>query len=238
MTKAAVWTCLLALAAADAAAQTTGVLHLQLDPANYEYVLDHKFRMAKPDLELATGTHHFSFWAPMRNVVDTSLVVEEGQTKRIVLRLPYSKDYLVHQRELQQFKANRNLRRGIPAAITGGALLYAALKYGKMNQAHDQLKQDREQYGQLTSPHRIAVLKEETIPAHKEELKKARSQFAVATGITVACAGATAWIFYKTGQEKRPEFIDREKLRFDGLVYQPGMDGGTWAGGLTWNFNR
>lgn len=231
--------CLLPFAVVGGAmGQTTGTLHLQVDPAGYEYVVDHQFRMSKPTLELATGTHHFSFWAPQRMVVDTNLVVTEGQTKKIVLRLPYSKEYLVYQRELQQFKLRRRVVRIVPAAVTGGALLYTALSYGKMKKAHDRLDLDRKEYDDLTSAHLIEKLKYETIPVHKDEFKKAQTRFMVATGVTVACAGITAYLFHRTGKEARPGFIDREKLRFDGLSYEPGPYGGTWMGGLTWNFSR
>lgn len=220
------------------AGQATGTLHLRVEPDGFEYVVDHKFRLSKPTLELAEGPHHFSFWAAQRSVLDTTLQVVADREMDVVLRLPYSKEYLVHQRELQEYKVRRKVTRIVPVAVTGGALLYTALSYGKMKKAHDQLELDRTEYDGLTSAYRIELLKQETIPAHKDEFKKAKTRFIVGTGVTVLCAGATTYLFRRTGKAGRPEFIDREKLRFEGLSYEPDPQGGMWVGGLTWNFTR
>jgi hypothetical protein len=60
----------------------------------------------------------------------------------------------------------------------------------------------------------------------------------MAAGVTVLFAGATAYMYLRSAKQKKPEFIDKEKLRFDGLSWMPGADGGEWSGGLTWNFSR
>lgn len=224
--------------AGTAFAQGTGTVHLFIDPAGHEYILDHSFRMRQPQLELAPGKHHFSFWAPLRTVVDTNLVVEEGGVTNLTLRLPFSRDYLVYQRDLRQYKTGKKVARIVPSVITGGAILSTVLSYAKMKKAHDQLERDRKEYDELGSPYRISVLKEQTMPEHKEAFRKAQVQLGVSAGITLLSAGVTAYVFHKTGKAQRPEFIDREKLRFDGLGWMPGPHGGQLTGGLTWNFAR
>lgn len=236
--KTTVMSMVMVAAALSAGAQTTGTVHLQVEPSGYEYVLDHKFRMAKPQLELITGPHHFSFWAPQRAVVDTTLVLEEGKTLNFGLRLPYARDYLVHQRDLQQYRYQRKMHRIVPAVVTGGAMLWAALSYAKAKKAHDLLEADRTAYENGGSPHGIVVLKTGTIPQHKDEFKKANTQFQVAAGITLLCAGATAYLFHRSGKAERPVYEDKEKLRFDGLSWMPGPQGGQIGAGLTWNFGR
>lgn len=188
-----------------AQAQTSGKLRLLVHPGDsYEFVVDHQFRMQQREVELTTGPHHFSFWAPKRMVVDTTLVVEEGRTKSVVLYLPYSKDYLVYQRELQQYQRTMRKYRVIPAAITGGAALFTIISYSKAKKAHDQLEEDRTAYDENRSPTRIDVLKYETIPADKDDFKKANTQYLVAAGVTALFAGATVYLYHISGKIPSP----------------------------------
>ncbi len=219
-------------------AQSAGTLYLKVDPANFTYRLDHRYTMQKMELELLEGPHHFSFWAPQRRIVDTTLTVVGGQPKEFQLRLPFSAEYLAFQRDLQQFRQDRNLLRVPAVAITGGMVAFTVASWGKLKKAHDVLEADRAEYDRLGSPYRITVLKEQTIPEHKDAFRKAKTQFIVATSATVLCAGATAWLFHRTNNSHRPTYIDKEKLRFEGLSWMPGPNGGTWQGGLTWNISR
>lgn len=220
-------------------AQSSGKLRLEIDPAaSFTYRLDHQFTMDQREVELLEGPHHFSFWAPQRRMVDTTLTVVGGQTKEFQLRLPFSTEYLVYQRDLDNYRNQMRVMRLVPAAITGGALLYTAFKFAKMKKAHDQLDDDRAAYNDAPSPHAITVLKTETMPAHKEEFDKARTNFAVAAGVTALFTGTTAYLYLRSAKQAKPEFYDAEKLRFDGLSWVPGPNGGTWQGGLTWNLSR
>ncbi|MGV9012762.1 MAG: hypothetical protein ACOH13_09230 [Flavobacteriales bacterium] len=220
-------------------AQTTGKLRMLVDPGDsYEFVVDHQFRMQEREVELTTGPHHFSFWAPERVVVDTTLTVVEGRTTSIVMHLPYARSYLIYQRDLQSYERSMKLYRLLPVAVTGGALLYTVLSYSKMKKAHDQLDEDQKTYDDARSPFRISVLKSQTIPAHKDDFKKAQMRYGISTGVTLLCAGATVYLFHRSGQVTRPTYDDQEKIRFDGLSWMPGPDGGTWTGGLTWNLTR
>lgn len=227
------------MAASGSFAQGTGKVRMKIDPeANFEYVVDHRFRMRQLEVELATGTHHFSIWAPQRAIVDTNVVVENGRTLELALRLPYAQGFLVYQRELQAYRSRRRVQRLVPAIATGGTALWAALSYAKMKKAHDRLEDDRAAYTSGGSPHQITVLKTVDIPAHKEDFKRARTRFLIASGATLACAGATAYLFHLSAKAKKPEYRDAEKVRFDGLSWMPGPNGGTWQGGLTWNFSK
>lgn len=220
-------------------AQSSGMLHLRIDPPiGYTYRLDHRFTMQKPDLELLEGAHHFSFWAPQRRIVDTTLTIAGGEDKVLSLRLPFSTEYLVYQRDLKAFRNDRRVMRLIPATVTGASLLYTAVSFAKMKKAHDKLGDDRTAYDGASSPNAITVLKNETIPAHRDDFQKARTRYQVAAGITVLFAGATTYLYLRSAKRKKPAFNDAEKLRFDGLSWAPGADGGAWSGGITWNFSR
>ena len=220
-------------------AQTSGKLRMVVDPGDsYEFVVDHQFRMQEREVELTTGPHHFSFWAPQRMVVDTTLLVEEGRTKSVMLYLPYAKEYLVYQRELQQYQRAMRKHRVIPMVATGGAALFTVLSYSKARKAHNQLEDDRTAYEENRSPTLIGVLKDQTIPDHKDDFKKANTQYLVAAGVTALFAGATVYLYHMSGKINKPTYIDKEKLRFDGLSWMPGPQGGTWMGGITWNIAR
>ena len=60
----------------------------------------------------------------------------------------------------------------------------------------------------------------------------------VAAGITLLCAGVTTYFYLRSAKTPKPVFHDAEKVRFDGLSWMPGPQGGEWTGGLTWNFSR
>lgn len=231
-------TVLLVVQAGMAHAQRSGTLRLKLDPGNTTYRLDHKFTMARPEVELMEGPHQFSFWAPQRRMVDTTLTVIPDKTTEFSLRLPYSTEYLVYQRDLDAWTKERRLVRLLPAATTGAALVWTAIAYGGMKKAHDQLDADRNAYEQAGSPHAITVLKDRTMPAHKDDFKRANTQFQVAAGVTLLCAGATAWLYLRSARKPKPVFQDKEKLRFEGLSWVPGPQGGSWQGGLSWNFGK
>lgn len=229
----------LAVSGSAVLAQDTGTLRFNIDPAaSYVFVVDHRFRMQQREVELAAGAHHFSFWAPQRRVVDTTLTIVGGRTTEFSMRLPFSLEYLVYQRDLKAYRKDMRMMRLVPAAATGCALVYTAFKYVDMKKAHDVLERDRSAYADAASPHAITVLKTETMPADKDAFSKARSSFAVATGITALCAGTTAYLYMRSAKRPKPVFNDAEKLRFDGLSWMPDADGGDWVGGITWHFTR
>ena len=222
-----------------AAAQTSGKLRLQIDPANgFSYKLDHRFTLQQTELELLEGAHHFSFWAPQRKVVDTTITVTGGATNTFELRLPYSTEYLVYQRNMRAYEGQMHTMRLLPAAITGASLIFTGVKYADMKKAHDRLDADADAYDNATSPHAIITLKENVIPAHSDEFDKARTSFRISAGVTVLFAGVTTWLYLRSAKIAKPEFHDAEKVRFDGLSWMPGPNGGAWTGGLTWNFTR
>ncbi|MBP8824667.1 MAG: hypothetical protein KBH07_13580 [Flavobacteriales bacterium] len=220
-------------------AQSTGTLRMAVDPhVGHAYVLDHEFRMNKPELELTAGPHHFSFWAPQRKLVDTTLIVVAGKVTSFQLRLPYSTEYLVYQRDLKAYQKDMGLMRTLPAMVTGGAMVYAVFSYSAMQKAHAQLEKDRGLYDIGASPQAITVLKDETMATHKEDFRKARSGFIISSGATALLACTTAWLYLHSAKKPQPVFRDAEKVRFDGLSWMPGPDGGSWQGGITWNLTR
>lgn len=219
-------------------AQGSGSLRLQVDPPDFSYRVDHGPALQQTDLELLAGAHHFCFWAPQRKVVDTVLTVADGQAGLFRLRLPFSTEYLVYQRNLKAYKQDMRIQRLVPAVITAGGLVWTAASWAGMKRAHDRLDEDRKAYDEAGSPHAITVLKDETIPAHREEFLEARDRTVVAASATVVCAGITAWLWCRSAKRPAPAFIDQEKLRFDGLGWMPGPQGGSWQGGVTWKFAR
>ena len=220
-------------------AQSSGKIRLQIDPQKtFTYKLDHRFTMQEADLELLEGPHHFSFWAPQRKVVDTTITMVEGTDKVFSLRLPFSTEYLVYQRDLRSYRKDMRVQRLLPVSATGLSLIYTAVKFGQLKKAHDKLESDRTAYNDATSPYAITYLKGDVIPVHQDEFDKARSGYRVAAGITILFAGVTTYMYLRSAKRPKPEFRDSEKVRFDGLSWAPGVNGGEWNCGLTWNFTR
>jgi hypothetical protein len=223
-----VWASTAALIAVTALfAQTTGKLRLLIDPgSNYHFVLDHQYRMQQREVELSPGPHHFSFWAPERKVTDTTVVVDAGRSKDLILRLPYSPDFVEYHRQLGAYKKDRRNRITIPIAVTAALGIYTGYAFTQHKASHDQLLEDEEAYRTGTSPGILNTLKNETIPDHKADFKSDRTQFIIAGGLFGAAAAYTVYNIITYGKRTPPAYEDKEKIKFDGLVWLPGERGG------------
>lgn len=214
--------------------QTAGKLRLMIDPgAGFEFVLDKKYRMQQRELELSTGPHHFSIWAPQRMVVDTMLIVLPDQTRDVVVRLPFSPEFRDYEEALRQEKKKMLIRVAIPSALTFGTGILAYSTFRQYKKAHDRLVEDEEAYRTGSDPRTLADLKSEVIPRHKNEFSEKRALFFVTAGIFTVAAAGTAYMAIRNAQRPMPKFFDREKVKFDGLVWLPsGERGGMWLAGL------
>lgn len=217
----------LALLAVPCVAQTVGKLRLMVDPGNnFQFVLDHKYRMQQREVELATGQHHFSFWAPERVVFDTTLVVLENEMREVFVRLPYSAEYRAYQEELRVLKKRMWLEVALPSAVTLGAGILAYSTFKQYQNAHDQLTADEEAYTSGADPAQLASLKGDIIPNHKSEFRDKRGIFFATAGLFTAVAAGSAWMIVRYNKRSDPKFFDREKVKFDGLVWLPSHDNG------------
>lgn len=221
--------------AAGACAQGSGKLRLMVEPAKgSSYVLDHSFRLQQPEVELTPGPHHFSFWAPMRRVVDTTLVVEPGRATDVLLQLPVSEEYRSYLAEVDRRRRAKWLQCVLPGAVTVGLGIYGYHRYTKYRDAHDALEADEAFYRSSSSPLALSHLKDETIPAHKETFKAERTKFIVSAGLFGAAALGTAYGILRHAKRPKPVFEDKEKLKFDGLVWMPTRGGGVFGLQLAW----
>jgi hypothetical protein len=225
------------LPCAHVEAQTAGKLRLIIDPGSgFEFVLDHKYRMQQREVELSTGPHHFSIWAPQRMVMDTTLIVLPDQTRDVLIRLPFSAEYRAYEQELRDEKKKMWLRVALPTAVTIGAGIVAYSTFKRYRDAHDQLLADEEAYRSGADPRALDDLKSEAIPRHKDEFTDKRGLFYVSAGIFAAVAAGSAYMIIRNAKRPAPRFHDREKVKFDGLVWVPSRtDGGVWLAGLHLN---
>jgi hypothetical protein len=214
--------------------QSTGTLRLLIDPGDsYQFVLDGKYRMQEREVKLMEGPHTFTFWAPTRSMVDTVLRVVPDRTTDVVLRLPYSPEYLAYQQELRQLEKQQWLGRVLPSALTLGTGVWAALSFADYKDAHDRLEADEALYTTSANPRELELLKSSVVPQHQQEFKEARTMFYVSGGVFLASAAFTTWSIIKASRRPAPTFQDKEKVKFDGLVWVPGARGGSLAMGLS-----
>ncbi len=225
--------CLSMGAVMNSFAQQVGKLRLLVDPGNsFQFVLDHQYRMQQREVELAVGDHHFTFWAPERRMLDTTLTVTQGAMRDVVIRLELSNEYRAYLAEYRTFRNKRQMQRIVPALVTAGAGVWTILNWSAVGKAQDRLDDDAASYDRLVVPAEIQELKNETIPAHNDDLRSAKTNTVVSAAIFGACLLGTAWIWHKTGKRPAPAFNDHEKVRFDGLVFAPGAAPGDWNFGL------
>lgn len=212
----------------------TGTLRLLIDPGDsYQYILDGRKEAPARQLTLPAGAHHFTFWAPARRVVDTTVTVEADRTIDLMLRLPLSSEFLAYRKDLNAWRGRRRLQRMLPVAVTLGMAVWTSTNYVSQAKAHQQLKDDLAIYERSVIPGAIGVLKEKTIPAHQADFQRKRSRFQVSAGITAICAAVTGFLYVRSAKDRLPEFLDQERIRFEGLGWVPGEDGGQFYGGFT-----
>ncbi len=215
--------------------QATGKLRLNVQPiGSTEYVVDGKYRLHDREITLEQGAHRFLFWAPERRILDTTLTVVPDRTTEIMLDLRYSQEFIAHRRAAQRYTLMHRWGRIAPPVIAAGFGAWAVVSFVNYKQASDDLMELGDSYAQLTVPNEINVLKDDRIPDAKDEFTKARTQFYVSSGLFVASLGAVAYLRHVTATKHSPVFEDKEKVRFDGLVWAPAPNGGgTWAAALT-----
>ncbi|MFN6114461.1 MAG: hypothetical protein ACK46C_01100 [Flavobacteriales bacterium] len=215
-------------------AQSTGRLRLIMEPAGQtDYVLDGQFRMRDREVSLMEGPHRFVFWAPERRMLDTVLTVVAGGTSDVRISLRYSEEYIQWRKQAEQYETQP--RRGLyaPPVIAAGAAAWMVVSYMNYSQAHRELDDLEEAYAASTDPGEISSIKSEDIPAAKDDFAKARTQTIVASSLFVVSTGATWYLRRKLSSRTAPVFEDKERTRFEGLVWVPGGTGGTWMAGLS-----
>ncbi len=219
-------------------AQSTGTVRMLIDPGHdFEFVVDRKYRMQQREVKLGEGLHHFSVWAPERTVVDTSVFVVADRHTELVMRLPYSAEYVAYRDALVRYQNARKLRVLSPVLLGAGAL-WAGLSYSAYTKAHDQLESDRRAYGTSTDPGRIADLKNERIPEHKADFKRARTSLILGSSLTALGAGVCWYVRHRTKDLTAPEFEDKERIRFEGLTWIDTQRGGVLAAGVSIPLSR
>lgn len=223
----------LVLACADAAGQSTGKVRVFCEPGGCAYVLDGKNRLSDREVTLMEGPHRFVFWAPERRMLDTTFMVLANTTRELKVQLRYSEEYIEYRRRADRHtRSDRWLRYG-PPVVAVGAGAWAGISIKRAIDARKDLDALEDEYYTASYPAGLSDLKDDRIPAANKELRDARTMAYVSSGVFVASAAAAWYVRHKL-RKGPPVFEDKEKLRFDGLVWIPGRDhGGAWMASLT-----
>ena len=72
------------------------------------------------------------------------------------------------------------------------------------------------------------------MPADKAAFDDERTKFIVGAGLFGAAALGTAYSIFRLAKRPKPVFEDKEKLKFDGLVWMPTREGGVFGLQLAW----
>jgi hypothetical protein len=215
-------------------AQTTGEVRIHTVPEQgVQYVLDGKYRMTERLVTLPEGTHRFVFWAPEHAVLDTSIFVMGNWTTPLKIQLQRPPEYVAYRQELERTEKRHRMGRLLPPLVVGamaGFTTVSVLRYAK---AHNELKDLKLRYTELADPGGIERLKTVEIPEARDRFRSARNQTFISSGLLVASIGATAYIRHRIARAAPPVYEDRERVRFEGLVWVPGAQGGVWSTAIT-----
>lgn len=216
-------------------AQSTGGVRVFCEPGGSSYILDGQHRMADRELTLMEGPHRFVFWAPERRMLDTTFMVMGGTTRELRVQLRYSQEYITFRRKADNFTRNSRWLRHGPPVVALGAGAWAGVSIKKAVDARKDLDALSDEYAASSYPAGIRELKDDRIPAANKELRDARTMAYISTGVFVASVATVWWTQRVLKRSTAPVFDDKEKVRFDGLVWVPSLqgDGGTWMAGLT-----
>ena len=216
-------------------AQLTGKLRLNCEPlGSCMYVVDGKHRMNDREITLMEGAHRFNFWAPERSILDTQIYVVPGITTQVDVQLHYSPEYISYRRKADNFRRNDVWMRYAPPVLAAGVGAWAVTSIVRYADASKRIDDLADEYVASGDPGAISDLKDRRMPDANSELRNAHTQMLVSSGLFVASAGAVLYLRHRLATRQAPVFEDKERVRFDGLVWVPGRsDGGTWAMGLT-----
>lgn len=211
-------------------AQATGQLRFRFEPdRGMSYLLDGKYRLSDREITLGEGQHRFTFWAPERLMLDTTLTVLADRTVDILVRLRYSQEYVDFRRASERYTKQQKWGRILPPIVTGAAAIWTTVAFINYGNASTELDDLAEVYTTSADPDRIERLKTQDLPQAKSDLKAAQTQAYVATGVLVLSAAATVYIRRQLSRKEAPVFEDRERIRFEGLALLPGQQGGIWS---------
>ncbi len=215
--------------------QSTGKLRILCEPAgSSSYLVDGKHRMNDREITLMEGPHKLVFWAPERRMLDTTVMVVAGATNEVRVQLRYSEEFIAYRQQAESFTRNDRWMKYAPPVLMVGAGVWFGTSMVSAVNARKDLDALEEEYTTSADPGGLKELKSTRIPEANDELKQARTMAYASAGVFALSAGVV-WYARKARRERTaPVFEDKEKVRFDGLVWLPGANGaGTWAMGLT-----
>ena len=218
-----------------ASAQSTGTLRIFCEPTGTsEYVLDGKYRMRDREVTALEGPHRFVFWAPERRILDTTLLVLPNVTTDVRVQLHYSEEYIAYRHKADRFSRNEGLLRYGPPVLTTGAAAWLGFSIWKNIDAQNKVDQIGDDYAASSSPSGINEIKGVDLPKANQRLRNARSMTYVSGGVFAVSAAAWWYVCSVRKNKTAPVFEDKERVRFDGLVWTPTGEGnGMWLAGLT-----
>lgn len=217
-----------------AMAQGKGEVQLHVAPQRgMAYVLDGKERLNNRALVLPAGEHRFTFWAPDRRILDTTLTIVADTSIAFYKTLEPTEAYLAYVNVQRKVKQQRLFYRAVPLLATAAAGLYTMSAVKKNNDTRAALVEAEERYSTLRDPGMIATEKRDVLPRLQEDHDAAYRNLSLGVIGTTAFALATVWGFIKAARIEDPVYEDRERIRFDGLVYVPGQRGGMLHAALT-----
>ena len=216
-------------------AQGTGEIRFNIDPGhNFQFILDDRFRMQQRSMDLSAGPHNFKIWAPETAIVDTNLTIYSDSTRFFSMELPYSPEYQQWKNEMGTFQKKFTLYKVVPSVVTVGAGVWAIISAVDHKNSSDRLQDNRAKYDGLVVPRELSELKTQ-LQQDKDDLSTAETQMIISTSVFVVSAAATWFLFKKAKNLEVPVFKDKAKLEFEGLVYNPYLQG-AWAGNFKLKF--
>lgn len=232
------WLILVAVVFGLGAVAQKGEIQLNISPQrSMEYVLDGRERLNNRALVLPAGEHRFTFWAPDRKILDTTLTIIADTSIAFYKTLTPTEAYLTYQRDLKRIKHQRLFLRSLPVLATAVCAISTVNARKENNEAYDALVAAEEAYPTFRDPGIIATHKATVLPRLQREQDEANRKLRTTLAVTSVAALATVWCFIKAGNLEEPVYEDKERIRFEGLVWLPGQRGGNLHVGLTYRFH-
>lgn len=220
-------------------AQVTGTIRFDLSPAGTtRYVVDGRYRMSERQVDLLEGPHRFVFWAPERRMLDTTINVAGGRVIDVPVTLRYSEEFITWRKRNERGRVERAWARYAPPALMVGAAAWAVASHVKHEQAYRQLEALASEYATSVDPGRISDIKAEALPEAKNTLRATGTGMVLAGGVFALATAATIHFRIRSRDRAVEPFEDKERLRFEGLVWSPMPDGALWGASISMPLHR
>lgn len=223
---------------AQFAVSQTGTVRFSINPGhNFEVKIDGDTIVTARTLELTTGRHELSIWAPTYDVLDTAVTIKAGVEKSIIFELERSSEWLEWDQDYRESRKRRIPLTTISTSVGVAGIVFGGWKYNQYRQSHLTNLDLVEQYENEVTPNKLIEIKQE-LDDNLVVTKKRQNGALIGTAVGITGLLGMVYFNKKIDVHELPEWEDKQGIKFHDLsyLYFPDHTGGLHGFSLTMKF--